>query len=164
VHRLHRRLETRSGFAKRCAEQKRRGATKERCTIPKLRREFIVPDDLQAVHDHYHYSPGVLVGDTLCMAGQLGHDKGLNPIQEPQAQFTTAFENVGKILHAAGADFRHVVGLETYFTNFQEDFPLVLETKNRYFPTDGPHWTGWEVSSLVMALRLEVKCTAVLTN
>ena len=132
--------------------------------MPKLRRKFIVPNDLQAVHDRYHYSPGVLAGDTLYMAGQLGRDKDLNPIQDREAQFTAAFENVGKILHAAGADFRHVVELETYFTHFQEDFELVKQIKNRYFPTDAPPWTGWQVRSLVMGLRLEIKCTAVLTD
>ena len=106
----------------------------------------------------------VLAGDTLYIAGQLGRDRELNPIQDREAQFRAAFENVGKVLHAAGADFRHVVELETYFTHFQEDFPIVLAIKNRYFPTDGLHWTGWEVRKLVMGLRLEVKCTAVLTD
>ena len=132
--------------------------------MPTIRRQFIVPDGLQAVHDRFHYSPGVLAGDTLYIAGQLGRDHELNPIHDREAQFRAAFENVGKVLHAAGADFRHVVELETYFTHFQEDFPIVLAIKNRYFPKDGPHWTGWEVRKLVMGLRLEVKCTAVLTD
>ena len=37
-----------------------------------MQKRMIVPDRLKSLHDNWHYSPGVLVGDTLYISGAIG--------------------------------------------------------------------------------------------
>ncbi|MEL7138554.1 MAG: Rid family hydrolase, partial [Pseudomonadota bacterium] len=77
-----------------------------------MRREVIIPEGMENIHATYHYAPGILVGDTLYLSGQVGRDAYLNVVEGVEAQFVQAFENVGKVLSAAGASFADVVELE----------------------------------------------------
>ena len=81
-------------------------------------------------------------------------------VASSEAQFAQAFENVGKVLRAAGASFDDVVEMVTYHTDMR-DLQLFMEVKNRYFTNRLPTWTGIGVSSLAMpGLTVEIKCTA----
>ena len=64
-------------------------------------RRDIVPEDMKIIVERFGYSPGVLVDDTLYIAGQVGRDAALNVITDTRQQFAQAFENVGKVLTAA---------------------------------------------------------------
>ncbi|GAA3884763.1 hypothetical protein GCM10022243_56980 [Saccharothrix violaceirubra] len=97
------------------------------------------------------------------MAGQLGRDEHLNAVEDKEAQFAQAFENVGKVLGAAGVAFDDVVDMVTYHTDMR-DLPLFIEVKDRHFtnPHRLPAWTALGVGALAMpGLLAEVKCTAL---
>ena len=129
-------------------------------SVPK---QIIIPDQLRLPAERFNYSPGIKVGNTLYMAGQVGRDAEMNVVEETEAQFVQALENVGAILKEAGGDFSDVVELETWFVDIERDFPIFLPIKERYF--SGPHyptWTAFEVGNLVMGLKIEIKCIAVL--
>ena len=129
-------------------------------SVPK---QIIIPDQLRLPAERFNYSPGIKVGNTLYMAGQVGRDAEMNVVEETEAQFVQALENVGSILKEAGGDFSDVVELETWFVDIERDFPIFLPIKERYFT--GPHyptWTAFEVGNLVMGLKIEIKCIAVL--
>ncbi len=128
------------------------------------KRESIIPDEMRNVHDRFHYSPGVKVGNTLYMAGQLGRDENLNVIPDPEAQIAQAFENVGKILKAAGGAFADIVDMEVWFTNWSEDFQTFLEVKDRYISSPYPTLSAFECKALSMSARVEIKCVAVLDD
>lgn len=126
-------------------------------------KQIIIPDQLRLPAERFNYSPGIKVGNTLYMAGQVGRDAEMNVVEETEAQFVQALENVGAILKEAGGDFSDVVELETWFVDIERDFPIFLPIKERYFT--GPHyptWTAFEVGNLVMGLKIEIKCIAVL--
>ena len=126
-------------------------------------KQIIIPDQLRLPAERFNYSPGIKVGNTLYMAGQVGRDAEMNVVEETEAQFVQALENVGSILKEAGGDFSDVVELETWFVDIERDFPIFLPIKDRYFT--GPHyptWTAFEVGNLVMGLKIEIKCIAVL--
>ncbi|MCY3887009.1 MAG: RidA family protein [Chloroflexi bacterium] len=126
-------------------------------------KQIIIPDQLRLPAERFNYSPGIKVGNTLYMAGQVGRDAEMNVVEETEAQFVQALENVGSILKEAGGDFSDVVELETWFVDIERDFPIFLPIKERYFT--GPHyptWTAFEVGNLVMGLKIEIKCIAVL--
>lgn len=64
-------------------------------------RRTIIPPGMENIHDTYHYAPGILVGDTLHISGQVGRDETLTVVEGTEAQFVQAFENVGRVLAAA---------------------------------------------------------------
>jgi len=126
-------------------------------------RRVIIPEGMENIYETYHYAPGILVGDTLYLSGQVGRDKDLNVVQGAEAQFTQAFENVGKVLQAAGASFDDVVELETWFADDMADLATFMAVKDRFFTHRYPTWTGFAVKGFSMpGLLVEIKCKAVL--
>lgn len=124
-------------------------------------RHEIIPRGMENLHERFHYAPGLLVGDTLYIAGQLGRDEELRVIQGAEAQMIQAFNNVAKILDAAGASFDDVVEMTTFHTDMR-DLALFMQVKDRYFKNRVPAWTGIGISALAMpGLIVEIKCIAV---
>jgi len=126
-------------------------------------RKLIVPPGMEAVYERFHYAPGLLIDDTLYISGQVGRDAELNVISDPEAQYVQAFENVGAVLTAAGADFDDVVELETWFADSMADLGLFMAVKDRFFANRYPTWTGFAVKGFSMpGIIVEIKCTAIL--
>ncbi|MBV9385495.1 MAG: RidA family protein [Chroococcidiopsidaceae cyanobacterium CP_BM_ER_R8_30] len=141
-------------------------------------REAIIPEGMEILYEKYHYYPGIKIGNTLYIAGQVGRDENMQIVMEPEAQFVQTFENVKKVLSAAGATFNHVVEMVTchvasadlYTASGQQPstipyLPLFIEVKDRYFTNPYPTWTGVGVATLsTPGLIVEIKCTAVLES
>ena len=148
-------------------------------------REVIIPEGMEILYEKYHYCPGIKVGNTLYISGQVGRDKNLQVVEGTEAQFVQTFENVKKVLSAAGGTFDHVVEMITYHVtdaNLGElqaqpstasgqqqliipHLPLFIKVKDRYFTNKFPTWTGVGVTALsTPGLIVEIKCTAVLEN
>ncbi len=126
-------------------------------------RQVIIPPGMENIYDTYHYAPGILVGDVLYISGQVGRDADLKVVEGTEAQFVQAFDNVGKVLAAAGASFDDVVELETWFTESMADLKTFLAVKDRYFTNRYPTWTGFAVTGFSMpGILVEIKCKAVL--
>jgi enamine deaminase RidA (YjgF/YER057c/UK114 family) len=126
-------------------------------------RKVIVPQGMENIYDTYHYAPGILVGDTLYCSGQVGRDADLKVVEGAEAQFVQAFENVGKVLTAAGASFDDVVELETWFAESMADLKTFLAVKDRYFVNRYPTWTGFAVKGFSMpGILVEIKVKAIL--
>ncbi len=130
------------------------------------KRESVIPNDMQNIHERFHYSPGVRAGNFLYIAGQVGRDEQLQVVEGKEAQFVQAFENVKKVLAAAGATFDDVVEMVTYHTDMR-DLPLFMQVKDRYIINKDrfPTWTGIGTTALAMpGLFVEIKCTAFLSD
>jgi enamine deaminase RidA (YjgF/YER057c/UK114 family) len=125
-------------------------------------RRMIIPAGMENIVERFRYAPGVLVGDTLHVSGQVERDGNLQVVPDTEAQFEQCFRNVKKVLDAAGFAFADVVELETWFLNFPADLGLFMQVKDRWitgpvFPT----WTGFGVDSFSMpGIVCEVKVTA----
>jgi len=125
-------------------------------------RRDIVPPGMENIYERFRYAPGVLVDDTLYIAGQVGRDADLKVVEGSEAQFAQAFANVARVLKAAGATFDDVVEMVTYHVDMRE-LPLFMQVKNRYFTGRVPAWTGIGVTALAMpGLLVEIKCVAKL--
>lgn len=123
-------------------------------------RKDIIPPGMENIFERFHYAPGVLVDDTLYIAGQVGRNAQLEVVAGTEAQFTQAFENVKKILTAAGGSFDDVVEMVTYHVDMR-DLALFMQVKDRYFTGRVPAWTGVGVTALAMpGLVVEIKCVA----
>ena len=138
-------------------------------------REVIIPKGMEILYEKYRYCPGIKVGNTLYISGQVGRDENLQIVAATEAQFVQAFENVKKVLSAAGATFNDVVEMITYHVTDAHvsgqgpvtipHLPLFIQVKDRYFIEQFPTWTGVGVTGLSTAgLIVEIKCTAVLEN
>ncbi|MEM9330772.1 MAG: RidA family protein [Pseudomonadota bacterium] len=126
-------------------------------------RKVIIPPGMENIYETYHYAPGILIGDTLYLSGQVGRDENLNVVEGTEAQFVQAFENVKRVLDAAGATFDDVVELETWFTDNMADLKTFLQVKDRYFTNQFPTWTGFAVKGFSMpGILVEIKCKAIL--
>jgi enamine deaminase RidA (YjgF/YER057c/UK114 family) len=147
-------------------------------------REIIIPQGMEILYEKYHYCPGIKVGNTLYISGQVGRDENLQVVEGIEAQFVQTFENVKKVLSAAGATFDDVVEMVTYHVTginlgnsqaqsanaSEQQFTiphllLFMNVKDRYFTHKFPTWTGVGITALsTPGLIVEIKCTAILEN
>lgn len=126
-------------------------------------RQAIIPPGMEAIHDDIHYAPAVRVGDTLYISGQIGRDENMQLVEGREAQFVQVFENLGKVLTAAGAGFGDIVDVTSFHTDLR-DLPLYMKVRDRYFTGNYPAWTAIGAASLcgTPGYFLEVKAVAVL--
>lgn len=113
-------------------------------------RKVIIPKGMEILYEKFHYCPGIKVGNTLYISGQVGRDENLQVVEGTEAQFVQTFENVKKVLTAASATFDDVVEMITYHvtganlgnaqpSNASEQqftiphLPLFIQVKDRYF-------------------------------
>ena len=125
-------------------------------------------------------APAVRVGHTVYVSGQIGRDDQRHMVEGSEAQIVQAFENLRRVLEAAGAGFADVVDLTTFHTDMRE-LPLFMRVKDRYlteFVTDfifpafksqalyDKAWTAVGVPSLGGApgCIVEIKAVAVLAS
>ena len=83
------------------------------------------------------YSPGIVSGGFLFVAGQVGRGPDGTVGADIQEQTRFTLENVGKVLRAAGCDFKDVVKTTVYITKvefLQAYNPIYME----YFPEPRP--------------------------
>lgn len=126
-------------------------------------RQAIIPAGMEDVYDNIHYAPAVRAGNTLYISGQIGRDAQMKLVEAKEAQFVQVFENMKKVLDAAGATFADIVDVTSFHTDLR-DLPLYMQVRDRYFTANYPAWTAIGAASLCGApgYFLEVKAVAVL--
>lgn len=106
-------------------------------------------------------SPGVLVGDTLYLSGQLGRDPTTATLVSGgiEAETRQALANMRLVLKAAGMDLGDVVSVTAFIRSFEE-----FETFNRvyreHFPVDPPARATVQVSGLNLGAAIELQMIA----
>ena len=64
------------------------------------------------------FSPGILMGDTLYVSGQIGRDLKTKEIPADfEAEVKTTLADIGIVLKAAGMSFDNVVSVQIYLTD-----------------------------------------------
>jgi 2-iminobutanoate/2-iminopropanoate deaminase len=107
------------------------------------------------------YSPGILVGNTLYLAGTIGEDAANNIVPGGiQAETRQALANIGEVLRTAGMSFQDVTSVTVYITSF-DDFPDFNEVYRQVFPTDPPARATVQVAALINGARVELQMIAV---
>ena len=108
------------------------------------------------------YSPGILVGGTLYVSGQLGRDP-LTAKLVPggiEAETRQALANIHEVLKAGGMDFNNVASVTAYITSF-DDFPKFNAVYREFFPNDPPARATAQVAALNLGARIELQVIAV---
>lgn len=126
-------------------------------------RQAVIPQGMEYVYDRIHYAPAVRVGDTIYVSGQIGRDDDGQLVEGTEAQIVQAFENLKKVLAAAGAQLSDIVDLTTFHTDMR-DLQLFMKVRDRYLTQDFPAWTAIGAASLGGApgYLIEIKAVAVL--
>jgi 2-iminobutanoate/2-iminopropanoate deaminase len=109
------------------------------------------------------FSNGILVGNTLYVAGQEGLDKGkLRPGGiGPETQ--AALENIKKIVESAGLQMTDVVSVNVYLADLA-DFGEMNKVYKTFFPEPRPARATVQVAALVSDARVEISAIAVKTR
>ncbi len=106
------------------------------------------------------FSPGLVVGNTLYVAGQVGQDLATGKVPESsEAETRRCLDNVGLILKEAGYSFDDVVSVNVYLTDMAlfQDMNKVYMT---YFKEPRPVRTTVGVTKLAGPAKLEITVTA----
>ncbi|HEY7473633.1 MAG TPA: RidA family protein [Vicinamibacterales bacterium] len=108
------------------------------------------------------YSPGILVGNTLYLAGQLGRDPVTTKIVPGgiEAETRQTLTNIREVLREAGMDFADVVNVTAYIVDFK-DFDAYNKVYREFFPKDPPARATVGVSALNQGGRVELQMIAV---
>ena len=106
------------------------------------------------------FSPGILVGDTLYVAGQTGQDLKTGKIPEEfEAEVRQTLDNIGLVLKEAGMSFDNAVAVQVYLTDM-ELFPRMNAVYTKYFKEPRPARTTVGIAKLVGTAKIEITVTA----
>lgn len=108
------------------------------------------------------FSPGILVGNTLYVAGHLGRDPVTGDLVSGgiEAETRQVLANSREVLKAAGMDFKEVTSVTAYITSF-DDFARFNTVYREFFPTDPPARATVQVAALNGGARIELQMIAV---
>lgn len=111
------------------------------------------------------YSQGVIEGDFLFTAGQIGISPTSGQIVQGGIKEETkqVLENIKALLIAGGADLKSIVKTTVYLTK-PEDFTPMNEIYAQYFSSEPPARTTVFVSSLPKGALIEIDAIAKITR
>jgi 2-iminobutanoate/2-iminopropanoate deaminase len=124
------------------------------------RRRVIRPEKIP--NTGLPYSPGILVGNTLYLSGNLGRDPVTAELVRGgiEAEMRQALANMREVLKAAGMDFKDVTTVTVYITSF-DDFAKFNAVYREYFPADPPARATVQVAALNAGAKVELQMIAV---
>lgn len=123
-----------------------------------IKKEVITGEGIPK--SHLPFSPGVIAGDFVFISGQASVDETGKIVNEAfAAECRRSFENVRKILAAAGLDFSDVVQVRNYVAK-QEDLAEFNQIYREYFSAPFPARTTL-IGCLGELLKFEVDVTAI---
>ena len=107
------------------------------------------------------FSDGVLVGNTLYIAGQEGTDDNSKLVPGGIAAETkAALDNIEKVLKAAGFEMKDVVSVTVYLADIHE-FPDMNKVYKGVLPDPKPARATIQAAALVNDARVEIAAIAV---
>ncbi len=119
-------------------------------------RLVIRPDGVPADRP---YSPGVLVGRTLYIAGHLGLPGDGPTRADMTAQTRQAMDGIGGVLKAARLGFEHLVKCHVYLGNM-DDYAAMNAAYGSYFKDRVPARTTIQAVALPSGAGVEIGCIA----
>ena len=118
------------------------------------------PDPFEA----FRIALGYRVGNLVFLSGQAAIDEqgAVVGVDDFDAQAAQTFANIGRVLEAAGSSMQQIVKVTIYLTDM-DNFPKILELRERHFTPPYPADTIVEISALGLPeLMIEVDVIALL--
>lgn len=109
----------------------------------------------------FPFSDGIVVGNTLYIAGQQGtNDKGKLPPGGITPETDAALHNIEQVVKAAGFEMKDIVVVNVYLADIKE-FPDMNKVYKSIMPEPKPTRTTVQVSGLANNARVEISAMAV---
>ena len=127
---------------------------------------FVTPGFGERQLRMYRYSQAVKSANRIETSGQGGWDDDWHFPEALADEITQAFRNVGRTLASAGADWEHVIAVNSYHVGFPEDVNKIMTEQFRHhMPNHAPIWTALGVAALGdPRMRVEIRVTAILPD
>ncbi|MBA3663296.1 MAG: RidA family protein [Bacteroidetes bacterium] len=107
------------------------------------------------------YSQGILTGNTLYVAGQLGiKPDGSLDSTSIETETTLVLENIKAIMEAAKMNLKNVAKATVYMTDLR-NFKKMNDIYATYFPENPPARETVEVKALARGAHIEISVIAV---
>jgi enamine deaminase RidA (YjgF/YER057c/UK114 family) len=128
----------------------------------KNKQILINPPGTEKIYERMQFPQAVKVGDTVWVSGQVGMDPKGVAGEGIEAQTRMAFQNLKRVLEAAGGGLDDIVELVTYHRSMG-DIGNFGKVKAEFITTNYPAWTAVGVTELAFPqLLVEIKATAVI--
>ncbi len=122
----------------------------------------VIPEGSEAQYDRFHFAPAFAVGNTVYVSGVIGQGADGKVPDDPEAEFTLAFDGVARVLESAGCTMADIVEMTTFHTDMPDSLGTFMKVKDRSVEAPYPAWTAIGCTALAVPnARLEVKVTAV---
>ena len=125
---------------------------------------FVTPGYGERQLKMFHYSQAVKVGNRIETSGQGGWDDNWRFPEAVADEIAQAFQNIGRTLASAGANWEHVIAVNSYHVGFSEEVnQMMTEQFRQHMPNHAPIWTLLGVAALGdPKMRVEIRVTAIL--
>ena len=125
---------------------------------------FITPGYGERQLRTFHYSQAVKTGNRIETSGQGGWNDDWAFPEPLVEEISQAFRNVEQTLATAGADWQHVIQVNSYHVGFADEVNQAMTERFRhYMPDHAPIWTALGVAALGdPKMRVEIRVTAIL--
>lgn len=110
--------------------------------------ETVVPPSMKAYYEKFHFAPAVIDGDIIRLSGVIGVGADGKCSDDPETQFTDAFEGVKLVLEAAGASLADITEMTTFHVGLNENLGAFTKVKDRFIREPYPAWTAIGVVEL----------------
>jgi 2-iminobutanoate/2-iminopropanoate deaminase len=107
------------------------------------------------------YSQGIVHGDLVFVAGQVGVDPETNQVVGGgiEAQTEQAMKNISAVLEAAGSSLTNVLKTSIFLVDF-DDFPAMNEVYARFVGPDFPARATVQIAGLPLGALVEIELVA----
>jgi enamine deaminase RidA (YjgF/YER057c/UK114 family) len=124
-------------------------------------KAVVVPKGMEQYYNEFHFAPAVKDGNRLYCSGVIGVGPDGKASEDPETQFTQAFESLKSVLTTAGVSFSDVIEMTTFHVGLRANLTAFMKVKDRYMQAPYPAWTAIGVSELAFPGGLvEVKVIA----
>lgn len=113
-----------------------------------MAKHAIIPPELRAATGQLKFSPAILSGDHVFLAGVTGSEPNGQMPLAPETQFRNTFDKIGLVLGEAGLSFDAIVEMTSYHVGLREHFELFDRVRLDYLTEPYPAWTAVEVAAL----------------
>ncbi len=109
------------------------------------------------------YSQAIAARGLVFCSGQVPLDPESQQLVDGgiAEQTERVLENLKGVLEAAGSTMGDIVKTTVFLTDLAGDFAPMNEVYARYFPSEPPARSTFEVSALPAGARVEIECIAV---
>ena len=124
-------------------------------------KAVVIPQGMEHYYEQFHFAPAIKDGNRLYCSGVIGVGPDGKALDDPEAQFTQAFDLLQSVLTAAGVNFAAVIEMTTFHVGLQKNLATFMKVKDRYMQAPYPAWTAIGISELAFPGGLvEIKVIA----